>query len=82
MVPLRESGGAERPGALFCGSHMLQGWLHTRNIVLPTRGTGHFARRLRPAAVVSVPPCRADVLNLRTSPPPNTSPLVTGVPNA
>jgi len=47
MVPLRESGGAERTGALFCGSHMLQGWFHARNIVLPTRGTGHFARRLR-----------------------------------
>jgi hypothetical protein len=32
-----------------------------------------------PAAVVSVPPCRADLQNFRTYLPSNTNPLVTGV---
>jgi len=29
MTPLRASGGVRKPGALFCGAHMLQGWFHT-----------------------------------------------------
>src|SRR5450631_1535467 len=62
---------------------MSKGWFHTSDYVCcqpAGPATSHGA--CAPGAVVSVPPCRADLLNFRTSPQANTNPLVTGLPGA